>query len=55
VSKLLIVGWLAISAAPGGAALVQDFLKAKAIEEHPDLLTDSVLAQAWVTDAARAW
>jgi hypothetical protein len=41
--------------APGGVALVQDFLNTKAIEEHPDLLADPVLAQSWVTNAVQAW
>jgi predicted RNA-binding Zn ribbon-like protein len=44
-----------ISAAPGGTALVQDFLNTKAIEAHPDLLADPILATAWATRAVDAW
>jgi len=44
-----------IAMAPGGVALVQDFLNTKAIEDHPDLLADPVLAQSWLTTAVRAW
>jgi hypothetical protein len=44
-----------LTPAPGGVALVQDFLNTKAIEEHPDLLADPVLAQSWVTNAVQAW
>ena len=41
--------------APSGVALVQDFLNTRAIEDHPDLLADPVLAQSWLTNAVRAW
>jgi hypothetical protein len=41
--------------APGGVALVQDFLNTKAIANHPDLLADPKSAQAWVTSAVQAW
>jgi hypothetical protein len=41
--------------APGGVALVQDFLNTKAIEDHPDLLADPKSAQAWVISAVQAW
>jgi hypothetical protein len=44
-----------LAMAPGGVALVQDFLNTKAIKEHPDLLADPVLAQSWVTNAVQAW
>jgi predicted RNA-binding Zn ribbon-like protein len=44
-----------IAMAPGGVALVQDFLNTKAIEDHPDLLADPTSAQSWVTHAVRAW
>jgi hypothetical protein len=44
-----------LAVAPGGVALVQDFLNTKAIEAHPDLLADPVSAQSWVTKAVRAW
>ena len=44
-----------IAVAPGGVALVQDFLNTRAIEEHPDLLADPKLAQSWVTNAVQAW
>lgn len=44
-----------LSTAPGGAALVQDFLNTRAIGQYPDLLADSTVAQIWANDAARAW
>jgi hypothetical protein len=44
-----------LAAAPGGVALVQDFLNTRAIEDHPDLLADPKLAQSWVTTAVQAW
>jgi len=44
-----------IATAPGGVALVQDFLNTKAIEEHPDLLADLTSAQSWLTTAVQAW
>jgi len=44
-----------LAAAPGGVALVQDFLNTKAIEDHPDLLAEPVLAQSWLTTAVQAW
>lgn len=44
-----------LATAPGGVALVQDFLNTKAIEDHPDLLADPAPAQSWVTNAVRAW
>jgi hypothetical protein len=52
--------WLAsdrfgLSAAPGGVALVQDFLNTVAIGDDPDLLADPALAQAWLTKAVQAW
>jgi CGNR zinc finger len=52
--------WLAserfgLAVAPGGTALVQDFLNTKAIGDQPDLLADPALAQIWVTNAVQAW
>jgi hypothetical protein len=44
-----------IAVAPGGVALVQDFLNTRAIEDHPDLLADPKLAQSWVPNAVQAW
>jgi len=45
-----------LAPAPGGLGLVQDFLNTVGIQEYgPDLLTDTALAQAWVTDAAGTW
>lgn len=42
--------------APGGLALVQDFLNTAGIEGYgPDLLAGSALAHDWVTGAVRAW
>ncbi len=42
--------------APGGLALVQDFLNTAGIEGYgPDLLADGALADDWVAGAARAW
>ena len=35
--------------------MVQDFLNTKAIAEHPDLLADHTLANAWASSAANAW
>lgn len=54
------VSWAAsdrfgLAMAPGGVALVQDFLNTKAIEDHPDLLADPKLAQSWLTNAVQAW
>jgi CGNR zinc finger len=48
-------GRFGLATAPGGLGLVQDFLNTKAIEDHPDLLADPVLAQSWVTNAVQAW
>ncbi len=43
-------------AAPGGLALVQDFLNTVGIEGYgPDLLADGALADDWVAGAVRAW
>ncbi len=52
--------WLAsdrfgLAMAPGGAALVQDFLNTKAIASYPDLLADPELAQTWTTSAITSW
>jgi len=52
--------WLAsdrfgLAMAPGGVALVQDFLNTKAIGGSADLLADPALAQAWATSAVRSW
>src|ERR1700685_1512156 len=44
-----------IATAPGGLALVQDFLNTKAIEDHPDLLAALKMAQSWMIHAVRAW
>ena len=45
-----------LAPAPGGLGLVQDFLNTVGIQEYgPDLLTDTALAQAWVTDAVGIW
>ncbi len=41
--------------APGGAALVQDFLNTNAIGDCDDLLLDPVSARRWADDAVRAW
>lgn len=42
--------------APGGLALVQDFLNTRAIGGYgPDLLADPKLAGDWAAGAARAW
>jgi hypothetical protein len=41
--------------APGGVALVQEFLNTKAIGNHQDLLADPVLAQSWLSTAVQAW
>jgi hypothetical protein len=41
--------------APGGAALVQDFLNTDAIGDCDDLLLDPVSARRWADDAVRAW
>ena len=52
-------GWLAttrfrLRPAPGGLALVQDFLNTGA-EQARDLLADATHAEDWSTRAARAW
>jgi predicted RNA-binding Zn ribbon-like protein len=52
--------WLAsarfgLAMAPGGTALVQDFLNTKAIADYPDLLADPELAQTWATSAIQSW
>jgi len=44
-----------ITMAPGGAALVQDFLNTDAIGDCEDLLSDPVTARRWADDAVRAW
>lgn len=45
-----------LAPAPGGLALVQDFLNTAGIEGYgPDLLADGALADDWVTGAVRAW
>jgi predicted RNA-binding Zn ribbon-like protein len=44
-----------LAVAPGGVALIQDFLNTKAIADFPDLLADPALARSWATDAVRAW
>ena len=41
--------------APGGAALVQDFLNTGAIGNSDDLLSDPVSAARWADDAVQAW
>ena len=41
--------------APGGAALVQDFLNTDAIGDCEDLLSDPVSARQWADDAVQAW
>jgi CGNR zinc finger protein len=41
--------------APGGAALVQDFLNTAAIGNSEDLLSDPVSARRWANDAVQAW
>jgi CGNR zinc finger/Putative stress-induced transcription regulator len=41
--------------APGGAALVQDFLNTDAIGDREDLLSDPVSARRWADDAVQAW
>jgi hypothetical protein len=41
--------------APGGAALVQDFLNTGAIGDGEDLLSDPVSARRWADDAVHAW
>ena len=42
--------------APGGLALVQDFLNSRASEAHgPDMLRDSASAEIWAAHAVRAW
>lgn len=45
-----------LAPAPGGLALVQDFLNTAGIEGYgPDLLGDAALAGDWVAGAVRAW
>jgi predicted RNA-binding Zn ribbon-like protein len=45
-----------LPAAPGGLALVQDFLNTQGIGEYgPDLLADAVAAGDWLADAVRTW
>ncbi|WP_231996272.1 CGNR zinc finger domain-containing protein [Mycobacterium scrofulaceum] len=42
--------------APGGLALVQDFLNTRGIAGYgPDLLADTTLAREWVDGAVRNW
>lgn len=44
------------AAAPGGLALVQDFLNTRAIDGYgPDLLADTKPAVRWTAGAVRAW
>jgi len=53
--------WLAtarygLRPAPGGLALVQDFLNSRASElQGPDLLRDSASAEVWAAHAVHAW
>src|SRR5262245_16545180 len=53
--------WLAtaryrLRPAPGGLALVQDFLNSRASEAHgPDMLRDSASAEVWAAHAVHAW
>jgi len=52
--------WLAsdrfgLGMAPGGMALVQDFLNTAAIGGTPDLLSDPETAHRWVNEAVQAW
>ncbi|MGZ4576189.1 MAG: CGNR zinc finger domain-containing protein [Mycobacterium sp.] len=45
-----------LAPAPGGLALVQDFLNTAGIEGYgPDLLADTARAGAWAAEAVRAW
>jgi len=44
-----------IAPAPGGLALVHDFLNTIAIADYPDLLADTTHADAWAADALGAW
>ncbi|ORW47058.1 peptide chain release factor 2 [Mycobacterium paraense] len=45
-----------LTPAPGGLALVQDFLNTADIAGYgPDLLADGALAEDWVAGAVRAW
>jgi CGNR zinc finger len=44
-----------LAPAPGGLALVQDFLNTIAIYAYPDLLADTTLADGWAANAVRAW
>ena len=45
-----------LTAAPGGLALVQDFLNTVAISDYgPDLLADTAEAQQWARGAVQAW
>jgi predicted RNA-binding Zn ribbon-like protein len=54
-------GWCAsqryeLAPAPGGLALVQDFLNTTGIEGYgPDLLADAALAGDWTDSAVRTW
>lgn len=45
----------ALAMAPGGMALVQDFLNTAAIGGTSDLLADPETAHQWVNDAVQAW
>lgn len=59
-TSVMSISWTAserfgLSAAPGGTALVQDFLNTRAITEHPDLLADPTLAKTWLIGAVNAW
>ncbi|HWY01395.1 MAG TPA: CGNR zinc finger domain-containing protein [Mycobacterium sp.] len=44
-----------LAPAPGGLALVHDFLNTVAIHDYPDLLADATLADEWTANALRAW
>lgn len=53
-------GWSAsqrygLAPAPGGLALVQDFLNTIAIYDYPDLLADATLANDWAANSVRSW
>jgi CGNR zinc finger len=44
-----------LTPAPGGLALVQDFLNTIGIHDHPDLLASTTLADDWAADAVQTW
>ncbi len=48
-------GRYGVRPAPGGLALVQDFLNTRASAEGPDLLCDAAHAEAWAASAITAW